>query len=388
MSAVKVIYTLSDEELNSSIQRTMVLCPGDDIESGVRGGDVERSRWNSRGWTMQERSLSARLVHFCRNKLYFECRSTLKSEENEPERAEALSLFRMWLGDKNQQDKKHHSSTSASPLGTDPISAVNLYGWWRRMVVEYSFRNLTHSSDKLRAIQSLAAEMASSVDDEYIQFAGMWKRNLNRELLWYVERGTRVRPPYRAPSWSWASLDVRVGFVIGSRSTSSIDAVETRLLRDPFQLIDFGKNHPDPGSSLRNYLKIKALTKHVSRIAEVADEGDYWERVDRWSFPYTIFVETKRADGTTTDTVFAHVLLDLDNKDNLLLATESLLYAHVSNEQFPSGLILQCRDSCSDGDGEEVWTRVGVATIFHKTGEPILDPPFDQREKAVALTIV
>ncbi|KIN03019.1 hypothetical protein OIDMADRAFT_97469, partial [Oidiodendron maius Zn] len=40
-------------------------------------GDVDRSRWNTRGWTMQERSLSTRSVHFCKNKIYFECRSTV-----------------------------------------------------------------------------------------------------------------------------------------------------------------------------------------------------------------------------------------------------------------------------------------------------------------------
>ena len=164
---------------------------------------------------MQERSLSTRIVHFCRNKLYFECRTRLKSEEGEPLIFRDGGRFLMWP----------KSVTVQNQADDADMSKEDLYGRWKKAILEYGRRNLTHGSDKLRAIESLAAEMANSISslfspkdvtrepDSYIPFAGMWKQNLHRELLWYVERGARVRPPphdkRNVPSWSWASLDVQ-----------------------------------------------------------------------------------------------------------------------------------------------------------------------------------
>jgi hypothetical protein len=48
-------------------------------------------------------------------------------------------------------------------------------------------------------------------EDEYL--AGLWKNILIDDLRWYVIHGKGVRPTvWRAPTWSWASVDGDVSF--------------------------------------------------------------------------------------------------------------------------------------------------------------------------------
>ena len=47
-----------------------------------RGKSVEDSVWNSRGWTLQERLLASRVLHFASDGLRWECRTGEGSEEN------------------------------------------------------------------------------------------------------------------------------------------------------------------------------------------------------------------------------------------------------------------------------------------------------------------
>ena len=60
--------------------------------------------------------------------------------------------------------------------------------------------------------------------DQYL--AGLWRRHLPLQLLWSLSLGV-VKPPtrpkpYRAPSWSWASLDVGVNFFVTPHLTTSL----------------------------------------------------------------------------------------------------------------------------------------------------------------------
>jgi hypothetical protein len=43
------------------------------------------------------------------------------------------------------------------------------------------------------------------MDDEYL--AGLWRADLFHQLQWYSAKAGRHAPKYRAPTWSWASLD-------------------------------------------------------------------------------------------------------------------------------------------------------------------------------------
>lgn len=86
------------------------------------------------------------------------------------------------------------------------------FGRWASMVNAFTKRKLTHESDRLPALSGIVKELQLQTGDEYL--AGLWRQNLWHELQWQVDisfadkDATWRRPAtYRAPSWSWASIE-------------------------------------------------------------------------------------------------------------------------------------------------------------------------------------
>lgn len=78
-----------------------------------------------------------------------------------------------------------------------------------QLLCQYTRARLTTSSDKLAAISEIAREMQRHLvgKDHYV--AGIWKNYLVPSLFWEVVPSRLNTQPseYRAPSWSWASVD-------------------------------------------------------------------------------------------------------------------------------------------------------------------------------------
>jgi len=83
-----------------------------------------------------------------------------------------------------------------------------MWGW---IVERYSECKLTKPKDKLVAISGVARIIQRQTRDQYV--AGLWRKDLEVQFCWGTEtpdwQDRRVFP-YKAPSWSWASLDCRV----------------------------------------------------------------------------------------------------------------------------------------------------------------------------------
>ena len=103
----------------------------------------------------------------------------------------------------------HHWS-----YGTNPSMSPTEWFWfsWRSIVLDYTSRSLTLEKDKLAAIAGLASVIQSKTYIQYI--AGMWNFRffIEYDLCWRVsERADHqlpIRPSkYRAPTWSWASVE-------------------------------------------------------------------------------------------------------------------------------------------------------------------------------------
>ena len=153
---------------------------------GGRPPSTEDEPLISRAWTFQERFLSRKKLSFCGAEMFWECREHCQYEA------------RSWPG----RDGVWQEYSVDKLLPTEGVATVSFSGW-REAVTRYSNRRLTYESDKLPALAGLAAYVAKEAGSRYC--AGLWYDDLPQALLWTCQ-GQRVQE-WRAPSWSWASMD-------------------------------------------------------------------------------------------------------------------------------------------------------------------------------------
>lgn len=85
----------------------------------------------------------------------------------------------------------------------------NIQEAWYQIIDDYSESQLTLQEDKLPALSGMASRFHAITKDDYL--AGHWRIDLERSLFWegLGPNAFRVKP-YRAPTWSWASIDGKV----------------------------------------------------------------------------------------------------------------------------------------------------------------------------------
>jgi len=102
-------------------------------------------------------------------------------------------------------DRENAEVFRPSILGKSDPSDVEQ---WCSVVQQYSGLNATYPSDKLPALSGIAKHFQEKLKCNYM--AGLWSNHLLRGLQWAVADGNKAcrQLPYRAPTWSWASLDM------------------------------------------------------------------------------------------------------------------------------------------------------------------------------------
>lgn len=213
--------------------------------------DVEGSVWNTRGWTLQERILSRRVVHFTKGLLFFECRCCERAEDNRP--LPATSFRTPWIDSVYTPGQDWQFSSRA---GTE-LS----YEIWYKIVQRYSMRNLTRGDDKLPALSGVAHEIAPLLKDQYL--AGLWKDNLGYGLSWELRDSTQLTTFYRAPSWSWARYDGDVFFDLHGTINAHSKSIAC------FELLEATVEPAgaDPmGAVASGWLKLRGMNHEISRI--------------------------------------------------------------------------------------------------------------------------
>ena len=122
-------FSFHKDDCAESVDRLLMAYRGTDGDQGSWNTLVEGARWNTRGWTLQERLLSRRVLHFTERKLFWECRATDASEENEPPRTTRHQTS--WLKDK-----------SLDVLGSSKEQCVesleSCFDGWYSIVSEYA----------------------------------------------------------------------------------------------------------------------------------------------------------------------------------------------------------------------------------------------------------
>lgn len=231
---------------------------------------VGKSHLSTRGWTLQERLLSRRTVHYAADQLYYECNSGIRSEDGHVFVTSPFSFDTM-VSKQMIRFEDHGKLDRGASFAADaesPQFGKRDDGGWLSLVADYSRRKLTKDQDKLSALAGLARLAAAETGDRY--YAGVWRSHIYEDLSWRIQvqeesmvsvilddgsmRSRSVpgrtvaevsRPPvYRAPSWSWASLDGPVKFELlsyGSLVARVRDCVVTPSGSDGFGRVSSGQ---------------------------------------------------------------------------------------------------------------------------------------------------
>ncbi|CAH0031096.1 unnamed protein product [Clonostachys rhizophaga] len=166
--------------------------------------DVHHSRWNSRGWTLQESLMSTRKLYFGESMIHFECDHFSVSETG-------------YCPPNYRKDYELDSKSDHYIVRLEQ---------WDLIRNNYGRRKYTNVRDTLPGLAGMAKYVSNRVGDRYL--AGLWERDLPYALMWfpYCRPNTADHTslnelvdklcspnPYIAPSWSsFRPLGVGVEF--------------------------------------------------------------------------------------------------------------------------------------------------------------------------------
>ncbi|KAI9154857.1 hypothetical protein HJFPF1_07416 [Paramyrothecium foliicola] len=246
-----------------------------------------------RGWVLQESLLAPRILHCSARQLYWECPSTVCCETFP---AALPQMF--WVTDDFYQIRRRLALPFAGPNHLQFASQGGNAGKsndekernatelpipltheaWLSTIETYTRCKLTFSKDKLMAISGIAAGFLPFLGDYCF---GLWKSHLPLGLLWALDATESVKGilgtqtgsgrrngPYRAPSWSWASVDGPVLFQSNPFAGGMINTTGATGFRTVIEILRLETNtrHPNglgeivPGSRACLLLKGSLLS--------------------------------------------------------------------------------------------------------------------------------
>ncbi|KAH9242161.1 hypothetical protein K456DRAFT_1857747 [Colletotrichum gloeosporioides 23] len=178
----------------------------------IRNTDSQSAVLSKRGWVLQERILAPRVLHFGKTQVLWECNTTVSSE--------AQPKFDKWksvhvlLAHPDIRPNYKRRTVWKTTIGYEPPSFENpidcIFIEWYHILDYYNDCHLTKSDDKLVAISAIAKDMKkhlSHLGESSVYLGGLWRSRMPRNLLWQVSNPAKRPKGYRAPSWSWASVD-------------------------------------------------------------------------------------------------------------------------------------------------------------------------------------
>ncbi|KAF2106664.1 heterokaryon incompatibility protein-domain-containing protein [Lophiotrema nucula] len=181
-----------------------------------------------RGWALQERILSPRILICNRDQLVWECQTHSFTESGT--RMSSIGAMRLDHAFLSQVTPRENASEDTDQPENAAAQAKVFRDIWQCIVTDYCHKSITNATDKLPAIAGLAKRLAELSPSPNVYLAGLWKNSILEDLLWVHEDidsyslqkesvlNPRHKPEsYRAPSWSWACVDggVRWPHVLG-----------------------------------------------------------------------------------------------------------------------------------------------------------------------------
>ncbi|KAI0387440.1 HET-domain-containing protein [Hypomontagnella monticulosa] len=169
----------------------------------------------TRAWVYQERMLSRRVLHFGYYELFFECSSGMYCECGN------IGFLGFMEEIPLPSPREMYSTALESQLLTRDGKISNrawvesatyfIARMWRSMVMIYTGLRLSVASDRLPALGGIARTFAEKRRSSYI--AGLFEDSILDDLLWMTFVCERPRlSKWRAPSWSWASIETHITY--------------------------------------------------------------------------------------------------------------------------------------------------------------------------------
>ncbi|OQO00165.1 hypothetical protein B0A48_13952 [Cryoendolithus antarcticus] len=162
-------------------------------DAAVINSTVSSEHLFTRGWVLQERLLSKRVLHFGTEELFWQCADREHLCESRPGVCDEAHIVPGMLEVQRLRS-----------MDEDKVQKL-----WDRVLYAYSSARLTKPrKDKLMAVRGLANRLAAARATEYAY--GLFWSDLPAALCWQVHPGSprsADRFVRRAPSWSWASID-------------------------------------------------------------------------------------------------------------------------------------------------------------------------------------
>ncbi|QDS67590.1 hypothetical protein FKW77_003719 [Venturia effusa] len=288
---------------------------------------------SQRGWVVQERFLAPRTLHFGSSQISFECFEKFSTEDGYEPTFPTFNITELATRDKTDSSvtKKH------SYRGSER---------WRFTLGLYSDKALSLESDKLPALSGLARSFQERLGDTYV--AGLWRNNIVEGMCWQSFGPPHSRPTvYRAPSWSWASIDGMIATTSLGRWEDLVDVVDVQVQirgENPYGEVSGGS------IELRAPLERISIRRHSrERLGPDDEELSLKHGYLRWWFG----TAEKEVDGEE----IKRGRFDIENETGLDLKSLELcllpLAADLSDDRLPCfALIVK-----PDGDGR--YRRVG-----------------------------
>lgn len=268
--------------------------------------DVAEAPLYTRGWTLQERALSNRILHFGRDAVYWEC-AELRASEFLPEglgsRVSTNAALEVVVEIHQQLDSLQKCSREEA-LGRE----------WFRLASSYCKMDFTYNTDRLMAIQGIVDRVGLFFPDRYV--AGCFYSQLIPSLAWFVG-GTNVHGKTEndlvAPSWSWISATMPAHFVYASSTSwDSSHPNPWEVEAEVVSLEDFSIN-PNLVSSSSTSMGALEI-KGYARTLDLVQTGEE-------DFPNVVHAAALSSDG-----YFVEVKIYLDHVRYYPTDTEASFY--------------------------------------------------------------
>lgn len=156
------------------------------------------SVWDTRGWTLQEKALSKRLLVFTSSQAYWLCNATVYAEDTNLEiSADTRSLKDILRSYEGRSFGTEILERVYKPSFNDSTPEDN----YQSLLRLYMMRDLTNHSDAIHAFAAFLNVLAPEMGSHH---CGLPERRFAWAMLWRLRRHFPERRTKDFPSWSWA----------------------------------------------------------------------------------------------------------------------------------------------------------------------------------------